>query len=321
MEFIYPDTIYLMLIPAIALLALIATNKSFIDRYFDKDVLNRLKLQNSALSRGARNALLFLALILMILALARPVLPKGEVELKAKGYDLVVALDISKSMLAKDFYPNRLDFAKKKIKELIKLNQNSKISLIAFSNRSFIVSPLTMDSDTTLYLLENLNTSSLTSAGTSILSALKSANRVLKDSKERVVVIFSDGGDTKEFKDEIEFAKENNLKVYIVTIATIEGAPIEENGGFIKDENEKIVISTLNSSIKELALNSGGAYIEATLINDDMKAISNHMKTSLQKSEFKSKTIKDYVELFYYPLGLAIFILIFAFSSINRKNQ
>ncbi len=319
MEFIYPETIYLMLIPAIFLIILIATNKSYIDKFFDKEILEKLKLHNSALSKSARNSLLFLALILMIIALSRPVLPKGEVELKSKGYDIVVALDISKSMLAKDFYPNRIDFAKRKVKEFIKLNQNSKIALIAFSNRSFIVSPLTNDSETTTYLLENLNTSSITDGGTSVISALNSANRVLKEQKDKIVVIFTDGGDSSEFQNEINFAKENNLRVYVVSIATIEGAPIEENGGFIKDESGKIVISKINPAIKELAINSNGAFVEATLMSEDMKAIANHIKTSLQKSEFKSKAIKDYVELFYYPLGLAVLILIFAFSSIRKK--
>ncbi len=321
MEFIYPETIYLMLIPTILLLFLISTNRDFIDKYFSKDILEKLRQQNSALSKSARNALLFLALLLMIFALARPVLPKGEVELKAKGYDLAIALDISKSMLAKDLYPSRLDFAKRKIKELIKLNQNSKISLLAFSNSSFIVSPLTMDSETTIFLLENLNTESLSNAGTSILSALKSANRVLKDSKERVVVIFSDGGDESEFSKEIDFAKENNLRVYVITTATKEGAPIEEDSGFIKDTDDKIVITTLNESIKDLALNSNGAYINSTLSNEDISAITEHMKIYLEKKEFKSKTIKDYIELFYYPLALAVLILLFAFSSVKRKKK
>lgn len=319
MIFLHHDVIYLMLIPTILLIYLIATNKSEINRIFDKDTLEQLKLKSDSLTKNMRNALFFTALIFMILALARPVVLKDEIEIKAKGSDIVIALDISKSMIAKDIYPNRLEFAKRKIQEFIKLNKKNKIALIAFANQSFIVAPLTNDSETIEFLLKNLSTKSLNLKGTSLISSLQSVDKILNKSDDKNLVLFTDGSDSKNFEKEIDFAKENDIKIYIVNIGTEKGAPMQENQSFIKDKNGNIVITKLNESIKELAFATSGAYIKASIANSDIELISKEIENQAKIKEFGSKKIKDYTELFYYPLIFAVTILLFAFSSIPKR--
>ncbi len=311
------EFIPLMLIPSLLLLYLVLTNKSMIERVFDAEVLRRLKL-DQGMDKRMRVITLFLALAFMIIALARPIYERGVVEVSKKSANLVVALDISRSMKAKDFYPNRLEFAKKKIEELIKRAENVDIGLLAFAKDAFIVSPVTSDKESLLYLLKHLDTKVLSMQGTNILSALMSAKLLFGEAKEKNILLVTDGGDKKDFKDEIEFAKKEGFKVHILAVATKKGAPLEEDGAFLKDKEGNIVILRLNERIKELARATGGEYVEAVLSNEDIKRILKAIKG--YESGKKVERIVDKKELYPYPLALALLFLFLAFFDIGGKR-
>jgi Ca-activated chloride channel family protein len=299
------------------LLYLILTNKSRVERVFDKEVLKRLTL-NQGMDKRLRVITLFIALMFMIIALARPVYEKGVIEVGTKSASLVIALDISRSMKAKDFYPDRLEFAKKKIEEFIKESKDLDIGLLAFAKDSFIVSPVTSDKKSLLYLLKRLDTKVLSMQGTNIISALMSAKLLFSNSKERNILLVTDGGDSKDFKSEIDFAKENGFKVFVLGVGTKKGAPIEENGNLLKDKKGDIVIVKLNENIKSLAEATKGVFVKATLSNLDIKKLLEAIKDFKMKK--KVKKVVDKKELYPYPLTLAVIFLFLAFFDIKTKR-
>ena len=320
MIFLHLEYIYLMLIPLLILIVLIATNKSTLDRYYSKEVLKRLKISDGSIGQKGRNIFLFLALILMTIALARPVIPKGEVSVKSSTTDILLAIDVSKSMLADDMYPNRLEFAKKRAIEFMRSFNSARFGVVAFSNVGFLVSPLSEDIPTVEYLVKNLNTDSLNQKGTDLMTPLQLANKFLKNEKEKVLVIFSDGGDSKDFSKEIAYAKEHDIKVYIYAVGTKRGSTIKENGVVLTDKKGNIIITRLNEAIKELALKSGGAYIVGDYSGKSIKALEEAIKQKIYETNKREKKIKTYRELFYYPLWAAVLFMLFGFSSIPRRK-
>jgi Ca-activated chloride channel family protein len=308
----------MMLIPSFVLFYLIVTNKSQIDRLFTKEMLERLKVDNHSLGKVGRNVFLFLALFSFIVALSRPVLPDKEREIEQRGATLFVLFDISASMGVKEFYPNRFEFAKQKFYTLIERAEQYEIGIGAYANDFFLVSPITVDRDILRYFIENLNFSSISNRGTTVMSALEGANRILKDQKEKYLLLFSDGGDEQDFTQAINYAKSHNMRIFINAIAKREGAAIETQEGLQKDQAGNIVISKLNSKIKELALQSGGAYIEATSSTEDIRLLFDELNKSVTFHEHKKKEIKSYTELFYYPLGMGVLCLMVAFTSLPR---
>jgi Ca-activated chloride channel family protein len=243
---------------------------------------------------------------------------KGVVEVAAKRADLVIALDISRSMRAKDLYPNRLEFAKKKIEELIKKSHNLAIGLIAFGDNAFIVSPITPDKEALLYLLRHLDTSMLSMKGTNIDAALLSAKLLFGDKKAKNILLVTDGGDKKSFKNEIELAKKEGFRVYVLGVGTKKGAPIEEGGKYITNEKGDIVIVKLNERIAELAKATGGVFVKATLSNDDVNLLLKKIG-GFQKENVVEKVV-DQMEFYPYFLIVALLFLFVAFFDIPTKN-
>ena len=317
MKFLSFEFIPLMLVPSLILLYLVLTNKSMIERIFESELLQKLKI-DQGLPKKMRMSLLFGALFLMIVALARPVYQKGVVEVASLRANLVIALDISRSMKAKDLYPNRLEFAKKKIEELIDKTNNLSIGILAFAKDAYIVSPITDDKASLTYLLHRLHTNELSLRGTNILSALMSAKLLYGNKRPRNILIVTDGGDKKDFKDEIAYAKENGFKVFILGVATKRGAPIEENGGYLKDKKGNIVITKLNTDIAKLAKATGGEFVQARLDSSDIGLILKKIG-GLQK-EKKTEKIVDQTELYPYVLALSLLLLFLSFFDIPHKN-
>ncbi len=322
MIFLHPDFFYLIFFLLIIFIFLYFSSKSKIDKFYSKEVLKKIKIKDGSIGQKGRNVLLFLALVCMIVALARPVLPKGTIQIKNSSIDLLVGIDISRSMLAKDIYPNRLEFAKKRVIDLMNNFKRARFGAIAFSNVGFLVSPLSEDTSSVEYLVRNLNINSINQHGTNFMVPLELANRFLKNEKEKILVLFTDGGDNSNFSKEIKFAKENNIKVYVYAIGTKKGTVVKDNNGILKDKNGNIVIVRLNESIKKLAVQSGGAYIVGSYSGDSIKKLEKSIIEKIKETKNIKKSIKLYKELFYYPLCASLILMLFGFSSLpkNRKN-
>ena len=320
MIFLHPEYLFLILIPLLFLIFLIFTNKSQIDRYFPKEMAQRLKISDGSIGQKGRNIFLFISLVLMVVALARPVIPKGEVTIKSSTIDILVGIDVSKSMLANDIYPNRLEFAKKRVIEFMNSFKKARFGVVAFSSQGFLVSPLSEDTQTVEYLVKNLSVNSINQKGTDLFTPLELANRILKNDKQKILVLFTDGGDSKDFSKEIEFAKKNNIRVYIYAVGTKKGSTIKEGNSLMTDRNGNIVVVKLNSAIKELAVESKGAFIVGDYSGESIKKLEESIKESIKETSKREKKIKTYKELFYYPLLGALLFMLFGFSSLPKRK-
>ncbi|OQX73451.1 MAG: hypothetical protein B6D59_05585 [Campylobacteraceae bacterium 4484_4] len=318
MTFLSPEYLLFMFIPLIALFYLIVTGKSIVASLFDEKMLEKLTFDNDTLGRTGRNIMLFVALMSMIVALARPVLPKSEITLKSPSRDLIIALDISRSMLANDLFPDRLTFAKMQIAKTIDALKEANIGLLAFSDAGFLVSPMTRDSATLIYLLENLSVESVTTQGTNFLLPIEKAAEMLKKSRPKVLILFTDGGDQRDFSKEIALAKKAGLKIHIYALGTQKGAPIPSMGTLLKDKKGDIVIVRRNDVIATLAQQSGGGYFIWDSSGKSLQRLIDTLQT--ERARFKERKIKTYRELFYYPLMLALLFMLFAFSSLPKKT-
>ncbi|WP_456389639.1 vWA domain-containing protein [Hydrogenimonas sp.] len=314
MRFLYPEYIYLMLIPAAFLMYLISTNKDALERVFDFDTLQRLRISGDALGKKGHNTLLFITFFFMILALAEPVIDKGSVHVKSGGSDIVISIDFSKSMQAKDFYPDRFDFARQKSRELIRALNGERIGLIAFTSASFIISPLTYDTKALLFLLDKMDPSYVTAEGTDLSSALKGAAKLLRKSHDKTLVLVTDGGDSKNMESLVRIAKKENIKIIVWMVATKQGAPVPG----IKKER-KPVISRANLALSRLAEESKGAFVWATLSQKDEKEIERFIESHSVK--IKKRVVERRIELFYLPLAIALMILPFALYSIGPVKR
>ena len=321
MSFLHPEFLYYMLPPLFILFALLLTQKEAEATFFSDEVMDKLRVSANTLTLKARNALFMLMGFLMIVALAGPVINDGKVEVKAKSADIMIALDISDSMLAADVYPNRLKLAKKKAMELLKSAPNERIGVIAFAKNSYLVSPLSFDHNAVGFLLRQLDTTSITEKGTDFLSMLEVVDRSVKNESKKYLLILSDGGDKDDFSDEIAYAKEKNIAVFVLGVGTQKGAPIkQENGEFIKHKGD-IIVSKLNENIAELATKSGGVYIEGVNSNNDIQTMLSEIEKHSEKKELKSQEIARFIPLFYFPLGLALIILLIATSSMSKRES
>ena len=321
MSFLHPEFLYYMLPPLFILFALLLTQKETHEQFFSQEIMDKLRVNANTLTLKARNALFFLVGLFMIIALAQPVIKEGSVEIKAKSVDVMIALDISDSMLAEDIYPNRLESAKRKALSLLKEAKDERMGIVAFAKNSYLVSPLSFDKVSVSFLLQQLDTTSITEQGSDFLSVIETVQKIQKDEPKKVLLILSDGGDKSDFTDEIALAKKSGITVFVLGIATKEGAPIKrEDGTFIK-YNDEIIISKLNENIASLAIKTGGVYIESTTSQEDIKRMIQEIGRVGEKKELKSQEVQKSKPLFYYPLSLALLLLLIAMSSIGKRGS
>jgi len=318
MEFKNPEFL-LLLILVVPFLLLLKSKKSGLDKIFKKEIINRvLSKKNSGLSSRFRVIILTLSFVFGVIAIARPQIDNGTLKVKSSYTNMVVGFDISHSMFANDIYPNRFEFAKKKFYSLLKNLKNTKVALIGFSSRAFLIAPLTEDYNSLKFLTKNLGIKYLRLRGTSVMSALESANDLFKDNDKKVLLLFTDGGDKKDFSKEIAYAKEHKITVFIYAVATKKGGIIKSENGILKDKNGNIVVVKRNDAIKELALKTGGAYMVYSLNNKDTQELANLIKRKFKAKIEGETTIKLREELFYYPLGLSILLLFMALFSLPK---
>ncbi|HIC10417.1 MAG TPA: tetratricopeptide repeat protein, partial [Campylobacterales bacterium] len=320
-QFIYPQFFLMFAIPLIWLVYTLTTKKRVEQTIFKPEILKKLTSSTGGLSLKTRTILAFFSTLFMIVALARPVINKGDTEIDVKSVDVIFAIDISKSMLANDRYPNRLEFAKKKVIDIIKQLKSNRIGVIAFANQGYTVVPLTLDRDGAIYLVKNIDSQNISEQGTSIKRVLYSVDAFLKDNPDRVVVLLTDGGDNTNYSDEVALAKKMGLRIFVIGTASKHGAPITlQDGSLLKDSNGAIVITKFNPAIKELAFQTGGIFVNGVNSDRDVEAIANEIDR-LESSEIKKEKLPIYQELFIYPLIISLLLLFPTFYSLPSMRK
>ena len=302
--------------------------KSALEKFAQKELLHELLCRLDYRKRLLKSSLMVLAISLMLFALMRPQWGFHWEEVKRKGVDILVALDTSKSMLAEDVKPNRLERSKLAIKDLVRNLKGDRIGLIAFSGSAFLQCPLTLDYGGFLLSLDNTDTDSIPKGGTSITSAIKEALRSYEggQKKYKVLIIITDGEDHEgDPAQAAEEAKKEGIKIFCIGIGTKEGdlIPVADETGqksFLKDSQGNVVKSRLDeASLQKIALNTGGVYVRATNAEFGLDLIYREKISRMEKRELDAKMNKHYEERFQIFLWLALFLLVIEYFISDNK--
>lgn len=321
-DLVHPYLFWGLVIPFVLFAALVSTNKDRVSRLFDEKVLARLSAGSDAVPMVVRNLLIFAAVFLMIVAIARPAIEKGDKMVEVKGLSLLTALDISGSMRSSDDYPSRLEFAKKKMMTLFDKMPSDEIAVTAFAHVSFVLAPFSSDKETLKLIVERVNDQYI-NMGSTDFSALGSlAAKMLEKKKPKILVVFSDGGDKKALEGFRQEMKESGIELYVVLVGTEKGAPVlDANGRPMTKKDGSIAITQRNDTLGKIALDTGGAYVVATNGKGDIDQLVSAIRAKHKATQRGAVKIKERVELFYYPLMGAIVLLLIAFSSMPRRGR
>jgi Ca-activated chloride channel family protein len=250
------------------------------------------------------------------------VIDEGDKKVDITGLSMLYALDISGSMRSEDVYPNRLEFAKKKMGELLDSMPTDMIALEAFAYTPFLIAPFSSDKESLKMMLSGINDTYISFGSTDFEELGNSAVNILEDKKPKILVLFSDGGDKEALKGFKEVLKSNNIELFVVLVGTKKGSPVlDENHKPLKLKDGTIAITQRNDELGKIAQEMGGAYVVASNGKADMKRLSEVIHTKYKNQIQGSVNIKDRVELFYYPLALALLILLISLSSTPRFRR
>lgn len=299
------------------------------ERFARKPLLNELTLSLNIKRQRVKSILLFCAITLSIFSLMRPQWGFHWREVKRKGLDILVAMDTSKSMLAEDVKPNRLERSKLAVRDLVRKLKGDRIGLIAFSGSAFLQCPLTVDYNGFLLSLDSLDTDIIPRGGTSISRAIEEAIKGYEggQKKYKVLIIITDGEDHEgDPVKAAEEAKREGVKIFCIGIGTKEGEliPVTDEKGrttFLKDRQGNVVKTRLDEkTLQKIALATGGSYIRASGAEFGLDLIYEKKLSKMEKRELKSKMVKQYEERFQIPLVCAfILLLIEPFISERKK--
>ncbi len=322
MSFVYPQLFWVLIVPFIIFAVLISTNKERLSRIFDEKVLKRLSAADESVPLIVRNITMFVAIFFMIVAMARPVIEKGDKIVEVKGLSLLVGLDISGSMRSKDQYPNRLEFAKKKMTLLFDNMPSDEIGVIAFAYSPFVLAPFSSDKETLKQMVDGVDDSYINMGSTDFMALGELAGNLLEKKKPKIMVLFTDGGDEEAIAGFSDLLKSNEIDLYVVLVGTEQGAPvITAEGKSLTQKDGTIAITQRNDALGEVAKENGGAYVVATNGKEDIKELVSVIRSKYKNQQQGEVKIKERVEMFYYPLTGGLLLLLIALSSMPRRRE
>jgi Ca-activated chloride channel family protein len=321
---------FLWLAPLTALLFIVYNRQKTraMERFADPPLLSRLTGEIQRGKRILRSASLLGALILMILALAGPRWGSHYQEVSQKGVDIMIVLDVSRSMLVEDVEPDRLERAKREISDFIRVVQGDRLGLVAFAGAAFTQCPLTLDYGALAMFLTALSPDMVPAPGTDLGAALQTAVSSFDSTSEtdKVILLITDGEDNENrgLQAAREAAKKG-IKIFVFGIGDPSGGPIPSangKGGFKKDAEGQLVLSRLNEAgLKEIASATGGTYVRSMAGDLDLDILYfEGIKQRTEAADLKSGKIKVYEERF--PLFvLAAFILLLLEGLIREVGK
>lgn len=256
--------------------------------------------------------LLVAALTMLVLAVARPQLGMRMRSERSYGIEVVVALDVSNSMLANDVSPTRMEKAKQIVTSLCNRLVDDKIALVVFAGNAFLQMPMSADNVSVGMFLDNINSGMIPMQGTSIAEALSVSSKSFSQQKDvkRAVVVITDGEDHEGGVDEVlDELKANGIKVFVMGVGSTEGSKLLINGEYMLDSEGNEVVTRLNESMcKEIATKANGTYIHIDDSNAAQDKLVDDLNT-LQKTQLESDMYGDYYELFPWIALIALILL------------
>lgn len=295
----------------------------------DLDLVKKLSPEKSVFKPILKLVVLLLALVGLILGLVNPKIGTKMEAVKREGIDIVFAMDMSKSMLAEDVAPSRLEKSKQIVSQIINQLGSDRIGIVAYAGSAFPVLPITSDYGVAKMFLQSMNTDIVSSNGTSLDEAIKlSATYFEEKSKtSKLLILISDGED---HSDGAEYAAEEankiGMKIITIGVGTEKGStiPLRVNGvveSFKRDNNNEVVITKLNKeSLTTIAKATKGGYVDGT----NTKVVLDYVKNALnniQKTEFESTQMANFQSQFQWFLGFAFVLLFLDVFLLERKTN
>lgn len=322
-----PEYLYLLiLIPFLVLIRLweLHGHKKKLEKFGNPGLLKRLMPDISVLRRRIKFWLMASSFGLLIVMLARPQMGTKISQEKRNGIEMIIALDISNSMLATDVAPSRLDKSKMLMENLVENFTDDKVGLVVFAGDAFVQLPITSDYVSAKMFLQNIDPSLIYVQGTDLGAALNVSTKSFtkQDNVGRAIIIITDGEDHEG--GAIEAAKEarkKGMKVFVLGIGSPDGSPIPDgNGGYLKDNTGQVVMSALNENMcRQIAEAGGGTFIHVDNSNAAQKILNNEL-TKLQKGDISNVIYSEYDEQFQAVGILLLVLLILEIVILERKN-
>ena len=320
----------LLIIPImiIGFLFLKTWKKNIQKKYISENLIQFLSPNISNFKPRIKLLFLILFILFSTIALVNPKIGTELKTVKREGVDIVFALDVSKSMLAEDIAPNRLEKAKRIVSEIINTLNNDRVGVIAYAATALPILPITDDYSTAKTFLQSLNTDMLSSQGTAIIQSINLAQKFYDDEDQtnRVLCILSDGEDHEvERQNLLELAERSGITIITIGLGSVKGAPIpiKENNivkSYKKDENGDVVVTKLNIQLlNSIANSSSGIYIEGINTELVVEEISKRLK-EMDKKEFESKQFVAYKDQFQWFISFAILFLSLELLVFEKKT-
>lgn len=325
-RFANPYILYLLLIiPAAIVLFIFAQmrRRRRLERFASSSLLAQLTPSASPARLRTKFVLYSLALVFLILAAARPQVGSKLREEHQKGIEMMLVVDVSNSMLAEDFEPNRLDRTKFAIDRVVESMKQDRIGVVAFAGEAQVQLPITSDYRMARAFARKLSPQMVRTQGTDLGAAIKLASMSFSSQSEgsRVMILITDGENHEsDAMEAAQAAAEKGIAIYTIGIGTPEGAPVMIGGEYLTDENGDMVVSKLDEKmLQEIASTTGGAYVRATKQSIGLKEIVDRLK-ELDESDLATTRFEAFDEQFQYPLVVALLLLLIEWLILDRRN-
>lgn len=295
----------------------------------DLDLIQKLSPEKSVFKPIFKLVVMILALVGLILGLVNPKIGTKMETVKREGIDIVFALDVSKSMLAEDVAPSRLEKSKQIVSQLINQLGNDRIGIVAYAGSAFPVLPITTDYGVAKMFLQSINTDIVSSQGTSLDEAIQLAATYFdqKSKTSKLLIMISDGEDHSEGAESAaEEANKLGMKIITIGVGTEKGStiPLRVNGvveSFKRDNNNEVVITKLNQEgLTSIAKATKGGYVSGNNTKEVVDYVKNALN-NIQKTEFESTQMADFQSQFQWFLGFAFALLFLDVFLLERKTK
>lgn len=320
----------LLLVPIIIFLFVILQvwKRHAQNKFAHHQILKRLSPNKSHFKPILKLIMLCLAFTCLTIAMVNPKVGTKLETVKRQGVDIVFAVDVSKSMLAEDIAPNRIEKSKQLVTQIINNLASDRIGIIAYAGKAVPQLPITTDYAAAKMFLQSMNTDMLSSQGTAINEAIQLARTYFNDEEQtnRVLIIISDGEDHSDLSQDIaETAAEEGIKIFTIGVGSLKGAPIpiKQNGivlNYKKDRSGETVVTKLNEeTLRAIAEEANGQYINGLNTTEVVEAIRDILN-KMDKKEFEAKEFAEYKDQFQWFLLLGIFFIIIDIFLLERKT-
>ncbi|MEJ6734620.1 MAG: VWA domain-containing protein [Flavobacteriales bacterium] len=331
----YEDITFLYLLAIIPLLVILfylflRWRNAAVEKIGSSQIVGKMMPMSSSFKLKLKFWIYSFSIASLILALANPQFGSKLEEVKREGIDIMIAIDLSNSMLAQDLPPNRLERAKQSISRMIDRLEGDRIGLVVFAGDAYVQLPITTDYSAAKLFLSTINTEIVPTQGTAIGKAIDLCIKSFdfKNGQSKSIIVITDGENHED--DAIEKAKEANKKgviIHTIGMGSEEGGPIplKNNRGQIKsyqkDNNGETVITKLNETmLKQIAASGNGSYIRANSTKSGLDALFNEIN-KMEKNKIDSKVFTDYKDRFQWLLGFSILLLLIEVILLERKNK